>query len=159
MSAVSTYIRRFGLFAVLIAPFFAPLFAPSFISGAHAADAVCTRICVQIIQAVGDDIKEQIPLDCVQESGTCSGTGFFTTADERAQVVITGSLSGDTLTLTVIGDKGAFAPPGRDALVITLESGNPYQATQFVVGQKSGDAPFANAGTSLIVTVIAERLI
>lgn len=155
MSAFSTYIRRFGLFAVLIVPFFAPWFA----SNGHAAEAGCTKICAQIIQAVGDEIREQIPLDCVQQTGMCTGTGYFTTADERVQVVITGGLTGDTLTLTVIGDKGAFTPMGRDALVMTLEPGNPYQATQFVVGQRSGDAPFANAGTSLTVTIIAERLI
>jgi len=144
-----------GLFAVAAGTLIVAL--P--VSEARAAEAGCTKICAQIIQAVGDDIKEQIPLDCVQETGSCSGTGYFTTADARVQVVITGSLTGDTLTLTVIGDNGAFAPMGREALVMRLEPGNPYQATQFVVGQKSGDAPFANAGTSLTVTIIAERLI
>jgi hypothetical protein len=154
MSAFPVYVRPLQFLtlagAALIAPFLS--------SSGQAAEVGCTKICAQIIQAIGDDIKEQIPLDCIQETGACTGKGYFQTADERVPVVITGGLASNTLTLTVIGDKGAFTPADQPALVMPLTPGDPYQATQFVVGQKSGDTPFANAGTSLTVTVIAERL-
>jgi hypothetical protein len=134
------------------------LIAPSFVSGVQAADVGCTKICAQIVQAIGDDIKEQIPLDCIQQTGSCTGTGYFQTAEARIPVTIEGGLAGDTLTLKVASGQTSFTPTDADALVMPLTPGNPYQATQFVVGQKSGDTPFANAGTSLTVTVIAERL-
>ena len=154
MSAFHNHARPFTLFAAVAGGLTALFLA----FGTQAAEVGCTKICAQIVQAIGDDIKEQIPLDCIQETGTCTGTGHFTTADARVPVVITGGLTGDTLTLTVIGDQGAFTPTGQDALVVPLQPGNAYLATQFVVGQRSGDAPFANAGTSLTVTIIAERL-
>lgn len=126
-------------------------------SDARGADVGCTRICAQIIQAIGDDIKEQIPLDCVQQTGTCTGSGYFQTADARVPVNIEGGLSGDTLMLKISSGQTGFMPADKDALMMTLQPDNLYQAMQFVVGQRAADAPFANAGTSLTVTVIAER--
>ncbi len=154
MSALHIYVRPLRGLAVATGALIAPLFA----SGAHAADVGCTKICAQIVQAMGDEIKEQIPLDCIQQTGSCTGSGYFQTAEARIPVTIEGSLVGDTLTLKVASGQTSFAPADADTLVMPLTPGNPYQATQFVVGQKSADMPFANAGTSLTVTVIAERL-
>lgn len=117
----------------------------------------CAKICVQLVQAIGDDIKEQIPLDCVQQTGECGGTGYFSTEQGRAPVVISGGLTGEILTLKIASGQDFFAPADQEALVMPLQLGNPYQAAQFVVGQRAANVPFANAGTALTVTVIAER--
>jgi hypothetical protein len=154
MSAYPMYVRPLKLLALAGTALIAPFLSAS----GQAADVGCTKICAQIVQAIGDEVKEQIPLDCIQETGTCTGTGYFQTADKRVPVTIEGGLAGQTLTLKVASGQTSFAPADQDALVMPLTPGNPYQATQFVVGQKSGDTPFANAGTSLTVTVIAERL-
>jgi hypothetical protein len=128
------------------------------VPGAQAAEmATCTKICAQLIQAIGDDIKEQIPLDCIQETASCTGSGFFQTADARVPVNIEASLTGETFMVRVKSGSTIFAPADQDALNIKLEPDNPYQAAQFVVGQRSADTPFANAGTSLTVTVITQR--
>lgn len=153
MSALRPYVRSLGLAAWAAGA----ALAISAASGAQAAEVGCTKICAQIVQAIGDEIKEQIPLDCVQETGVCTGTGHFTTANARLPVTIDGSLVGETLTLKVMSGQTFFAPATGDTLVMPLTPGNPYQAAQFVVGQKSGDTPFANAGTSLTLTVIAQR--
>jgi hypothetical protein len=160
MSGFSMYFRRMtrvsGLFAILA---LAAAGGLSTAPTAQAADIGCTKICVQIIQAVGDDIREQIPLECIQETGACTGTGYFTAADRRIPVTVEGGLTGSTLTLKVASGQTAFAPTGQDAIVMPLDPGVPHQAKQFVVDQRSADSPFAEAGTSLTVTVIAERLI
>jgi len=154
MSAFHVDVRHFGLFAVVAGS----LAAPFVISSGRAAEVGCTRICAQIVQAMGDEIKEQIPLDCIQETGLCTGSGHFRTADDaRVPVTIEGGLVGETLTLKVTSGQTTFAPTDTDSLVMPLTPGNPYQAAQFVVGQKSADTPFAIAGTALTVTVIAER--
>jgi hypothetical protein len=153
MSALHMYARPLRMLAVATGALIALFFVP----GGQAAEVGCTKICAQIVQAIGDEIKEQIPLDCIQETGSCTGTGYFQTADRRIPVTIEGGLTGDTLTLKVASGQTSFAPMDADALVMPLTPGNPYQAAQFVVGQKGGDTPFANAGTSLTVTVIAER--
>ena len=158
MDAPDAYARsidRFGRFSAILA---IALVVPVLASGVQAAEVGCTRICAQIVQAMGDDIKEQIPLDCIQETGSCTGTGHFQTADNRVPVTIEGGLVGQTLTLKITSGQSSFAPADADALVMPLSPGNPYQAAQFVVGQKTGDKPFANAGTSLTITIIAERL-
>jgi hypothetical protein len=155
MSAYRMYAHPFACLALAVGALAALFFS----SGGQAAEVGCTRICAQIVQAIGDEIKEQIPLDCIQETGACTGVGYFQTADARVPVTIEGQLSGETLTLKVASGQSMFAPAEGDALVMPLTPGNPYQATQFVVGQKTAETPFARAGTSLTVTVIAERQI
>jgi hypothetical protein len=155
MSALFPNFRRF---LPIVAG--AALLAVAFIlaaSDVRAADVGCTKICAQIIQAIGDDIKEQIPLDCIQQTGACTGSGYFQTANGRVPVNIEGGLAGDTLTLKVSSGQTSFVPSDKDALVMPLQPDNPYQAMQFVVGQRAPDAPFAMAGTSLTLTVVAER--
>ena len=126
---------------------------------AQTANGRCTKICAQLIQAVGDEIKEQIPLDCVQTTGTCTGTGYFQTGETRVPIAVEGGLTdGSTLTLHISSGQTAFLPTDADALVMTLAPDEPYQVGRFVVAQRNPDVPFAQGGTMLTITVIAERL-
>ena len=126
---------------------------------AQSGETRCLKVCAQLIQAIGDDIKEQIPLDCVQATATCTGSGFFQANEARIPVTVEGGLTdANTLTLRVTSGQSKFVPTDADALVMTLEPGTAYQSGRFVVAQRTGDAPFAQAGTALTVTVIVERL-
>ena len=99
MSALFPEIRRFLPLCAL------PILAASAFglsaSDARGADVGCTRICAQIIQAIGDDIKEQIPLDCVQQTGTCTGSGYFQTAGNVKYTTAANNTVARTLTTTV----------------------------------------------------------
>ena len=127
---------------------------------AQTGDPRCTRICVAIIQSMGDEVKEQIALDCVQTTGVCAGQGYFHTGDERVPVTIEGGLTGDTLTLRIRAPDRSFVPEGKDALTMTLAPGVPVQAAQFIVvnGLVEG-TPFARSGTPLAVTLMVQRLV
>jgi hypothetical protein len=127
---------------------------------AQTANGRCTKICAQIIQASGDEIKEQIPLDCVQTTGTCTGTGYFQIGETRVPIAIEGSLTdATTLTLRISSGQTSFLPTDADSLVMTLEPDQPYQVGRFVIAQRNPDVPFAQGGTMLTITVIAERLL
>jgi hypothetical protein len=125
---------------------------------AQNSDQLCTRICAAIIQSMGDDVKEQISLDCIQQTGQCTGEGYFQTEQERIPVTIEGTLMGDTLDLRVHGNGTTYAPDGKDALVATLTPGTPVQATQFVVYNHVDGTPFARSGTPFAITVMTQRL-
>ena len=156
--------------AILVVPrwlrFFLPLAALLAALGAgpspddeQTTNGRCVKICAQLVQAIGDDIKEQIPLDCVQTTATCTGTGYFQTGDTRVPVAIEGGLTdANTLTLRISSGQTKFVPTDAEALVMTLEPDTAFQTGRFVVAQRSGDTPFAQAGTMLTVTVITERL-
>ena len=109
---------------------------------------------------MGDEVKEQIALDCVHPTGVCTGQGYFHTGDERVPVTIEGGLTGDTLTLIIRAPDRSFVPEGKDALTMTLAPGVPVQAGQFIVvnGLVEG-TPFARSGTPLAVTLMVQRLV
>ena len=147
----------FSLFGAL---FFLGLAAPAQAQiQVQTTGALCTKICVALIQSVGDDVKEQIALSCVQTTGLCSAEGYFQTGEERVPVTIEGGLVGTTLTLRIRAADRSFVPEGQDAIVMPIDPGLVQQAAQFIVvnGLVEG-TPFARSGTPVAVTVMVQRL-
>jgi hypothetical protein len=92
------------------------------------SSASCTRGCVALFQTIGDDMKQQIFLECDQIAGACKGEGALTVAGTDIPVRIEGSVSPTELTLTIHGDGAAFAPMGSDAIHLQLEPDQAQQA-------------------------------
>jgi hypothetical protein len=116
----------------------------------------CVKLCVALLQAIGDEVKEQIFLNCDQISGSCSGDGHLSLTDERVPVSVNSTLEGDALNLRIVGPKGSFGTEDGDQLSMELGPDMPWQVGQFVVqpmsdGQPSGERP-------LVVTILVEKL-
>ena len=125
--------------------------------GAHAqtlGDPRCVKLCVVVLQAVGDDIKEQIYLQCNQSDGTCEGSGHIQLVDERVPVVLSSSLEDGRLNLRVKGTGDSFAPEDADRIVMDIDPTLHRQAGQFVVRRvpSQGETP-------LFLTVVVEQLL
>ena len=127
---------------------------------AQTGDPRCTNLCVAIVQSVGDEVKEQIALDCIQTTGRCSGQGHFQAGQVRTPVSIEGELTGPILTLRIRGEADStFVPMDADALILQLAPDLPRQAAQFVVHERIAGVPFAREGSQLALTVLVQRLV
>ena len=127
---------------------------------AQTGDPRCTNLCVAIVQSVGDEVKEQIALDCIQTTGRCSGQGHFQAGQARTPVSIEGELTGPILTLRIRGEADStFVPVDADVLILQLAPDMPRQAAQFVVHERIAGVPFAREGSQLALTVLVQRLV
>ena len=125
--------------------------------GAHAqtlGDPRCVKLCVVVLQAVGDDIKEQIYLQCNQTDGTCEGSGHIQLADERVPVLLTSNLEDGRLNLRIKTAGDSFAPEEADRIVMDIDPTLPRQAGQFVVRRVP-----SRVDTPLFLTVVVEQLL
>jgi hypothetical protein len=114
----------------------------------------CVKLCVALLQAIGDEVKEQIFFDCDQISGNCAGNGHLTLTEERVPVTIRSTLDGEALNMNIDGPGGRFVPEDDDHL--SMEIGEmAWQVGQFVIqqtGPRSDPRP-------LVVTIFVEKLI
>jgi hypothetical protein len=115
--------------------------------------ASCTRGCVSLLQTIGDEMKQQIFLECDQIGGVCKGTGALTVAGTDIPVRIEGNVGANELTLTIKGDGAVFAPSGSDAIHLDLAPDQAQQAyrVDLVRVPDMGAAPIA---VSIVITKI-----
>jgi hypothetical protein len=114
--------------------------------------ASCTRGCVALFQTIGDEMKQQIFLECDQIGGGCKGTGTLIVAGTDIPIRIEGTI-GAELVLTIKGDGAAFAPIGSDAIHLQVAPDVAQQAyrVDLVRVPDMGAAPVA---VSVVVTKI-----
>ena len=123
-------------------------------------DPRCVLLCVAILQAIGDDMKEQIYLLCNQATGACEGSGHIQTLEERVPILVTTNLEGDILHVWMKGAADTFAAEGADHIAMTIAPNQLRQTGQFVVQRIPAPGSGRPAGTTpLVVTVMVEKLI
>jgi hypothetical protein len=122
------------------------------------SDPRCVKLCVALLQAIGDEVKEQIFLSCDQISGVCTGNGHLTLTDERVPVSISSTLEGDALNLRIESANGSFGTDEGDTLSMEVGPDMPWQVGQFVIQPKSkGGQPVDER--PLVVTILVEKMV
>lgn len=122
-------------------------------------DPRCVKLCVALIQAIGDDVKEQIYLTCDQISGVCEGTGHLSLTDQRVPVSVNSTLEGDELRLRIDGPQGTiFRTDEGETLSMEIGRYMPWQVGQFVVQPAAPDGRVSDE-RPLVVTILVEKLV
>lgn len=119
------------------------------------SDIRCVKLCVALLQAIGDEVKERIFLTCDQITGVCKGDGHLTLVEQRVPVSINSTLDGDILTLRIDSPTGGFSTDEGDDLTMEIGPYMPWQVGQFVIQPKAaGSDPGA-----LVVTILVEKMV
>ena len=122
------------------------------------SDPRCVKLCVAVLQAIGDEVKEQIFLSCDQITGVCTGKGHLTVGEERVPVSINSTLEGDALNLRIEGTGRSFATEEGDTLSMEIGPDMPWQVGQFVV-QPTSSAGQPTDERPLVVTILVEKMV
>jgi hypothetical protein len=125
---------------------------------AAVADPRCVTLCVALLQAIGDEVKEQIYLTCDQRTGACEGKGHLSLGEERVPVAVKSALQDDTVNLRIDGPKGSFGTAEGEQLAMELAPDLPWQVGQFVVQRQGGGAWTADE-RPVVITVFVEKLV